>query len=273
MFFNFVASTIIYLTGFVAPVIPIQDEVRDPCYPSPCGIHSQCRNINGIPSCSCLEAYIGSPPNCRPECSINSECSSDKACIREKCRDPCPGACGISAQCNIINHTPICSCIAGYTGDPFINCVPAPPKRKIFRPIHKTPFNVSKIIASQPVLDDPCNPSPCGPNAECQNGICSCLREYQGDPYSGCRPECVLNSDCPRDKACLRSKCVDPCPGTCGQNALCEVINHIPMCSCPGGMAGNAFVQCRPLECTLKSILNEMLMKYLKILINNLFKK
>jgi hypothetical protein len=96
--------------------------------------------------------------------------------------------------------------------------------------------------------DDPCYPSPCGPNAQCNEGICTCLPEYQGDPYRGCRPECVLNSDCPRDKACIRNKCTDPCPGTCGQNAICDVINHIPMCSCPVGMAGNAFIECRPFK-------------------------
>ena len=148
--------------------------------------------------------------------------------MNEKCRDPCPGSCGIGARCNVINHTPICTCESGYTGDPFTNCYPEPPPPR------------------EPVRDDPCNPSPCGPNAQCNNGICTCLPEYQGDPYQGCRPECVLNSDCPRDKACIRSKCIDPCPGTCGQDAICEVINHIPMCSCPNGMAGNAFVQCRP---------------------------
>jgi hypothetical protein len=104
------------------------------------------------------------------------------------------------------------------------------------------------LLAKEPVLDDPCDPSPCGPNANCNNGVCTCLPEYRGDPYSGCRPECVLNSDCSRDKACLRSKCVDPCPGTCGQNAICDVINHVPMCSCPTGMAGNAFVECRPYQ-------------------------
>ncbi|XP_052871499.1 neurogenic locus notch homolog protein 1-like, partial [Anopheles cruzii] len=195
--------------------------VRNPCVPSPCGPRSQCRDINGSPSCSCLANYIGSPPNCRPECSINSECPSNQACMNEKCRDPCPGSCGINARCNVINHTPICTCEEGYTGDPFTSCRPMPPPH-------------------------PCNPSPCGANAQCNNGVCTCLPEYQGDPYRGCRPECVLNSDCARDRACIRSKCVDPCPGTCGQDALCEVINHIPMCRCPDGMAGNAFVQCRP---------------------------
>lgn len=102
------------------------------------------------------------------------------------------------------------------------------------------------LLGIATVQDDPCNPSPCGPNAQCDNGICSCLPEYQGDPYSGCRPECVLNSDCSRELACIQNKCRDPCPGTCATNALCQVINHIPICTCPTGMAGNAFVQCSP---------------------------
>lgn len=76
------------------------------------------------------------------------------------------------------------------------------------------------------------------------------MPEFHGDPYAGCRPECVLNSDCPRDKACLRSKCLNPCPGTCGENAICDVINHIPMCRCPDGTAGSAFIRCTPVPST-----------------------
>jgi hypothetical protein len=175
-----------------------------------------------------LATYVGSPPNCRPECTINSECPSNLACIREKCRDPCPGSCGAGARCSVINHTPICSCPDGYTGDPFSYCQLKPQE-------------------VEPAPVDPCNPSPCGPNARCDNGACTCLPEYQGDPYRGCRPECVLNSDCSRDKACIRNKCNDPCPGTCGQNAECSVINHIPTCSCISGYIGNAFVLCSPI--------------------------
>lgn len=95
---------------------------------------------------------------------------------------------------------------------------------------------------------DPCNPSPCGSNALCNDGICTCIAEYQGDPYRGCRPECITSSDCPRDKTCSRNKCVDPCSGTCGQNALCTVHEHIPMCSCIQGFSGNAFVLCSPIK-------------------------
>lgn len=96
------------------------------------------------------------------------------------------------------------------------------------------------------VEDDPCNPSPCGSNAQCFKGQCTCLPEFQGDPYSGCRPECVMSSDCDRTKACIGNKCKDPCPGVCASTAICSVVNHIPMCSCPERMTGNAFIECHP---------------------------
>lgn len=97
-----------------------------------------------------------------------------------------------------------------------------------------------------PPVVDPCYPSPCGPNSQCRDGICTCLPEYQGDPYAGCRPECVLNTECPRNRACIRNKCDDPCPGTCGQGATCYVLNHIPSCSCPEGFAGDPYLVCIP---------------------------
>lgn len=100
----------------------INDVVRDPCIPSPCGAFSECRDIGGVPSCSCLPTYRGSPPNCKPECTINAECPANMVCIRQRCSDPCPGLCGIMAECSIVNHVPICSCLPDYTGDPFVQC-------------------------------------------------------------------------------------------------------------------------------------------------------
>lgn len=102
------------------------------------------------------------------------------------------------------------------------------------------------VLAIEEPISDPCNPSPCATNAVCNDGICTCQTDYTGDPYTSCRPECVLNNDCPQNRACLRNKCIDPCLGTCGQGALCNVFNHVPMCTCPPGMAGNAFLMCSP---------------------------
>lgn len=75
---------------------------------------------------------MGSPPNCRPECTINSDCPSNKACMNQKCRDPCPGSCGLGANCAVLNHIPICTCPEGYTGDPFANCYLKPQRKIIY---------------------------------------------------------------------------------------------------------------------------------------------
>lgn len=93
-----------------------------------------------------------------------------------------------------------------------------------------------------------CQTSPCGINAVCKErnnaGSCSCLPEYYGDPYIECRPECVMNSDCPKTKSCFNQKCVDPCIGVCSSNAECFVVNHSPLCTCLSGYTGNPSVGC-----------------------------
>lgn len=95
---------------------------------------------------------------------------------------------------------------------------------------------------------NPCNPSPCGMNARCyvENGagFCICITNYHGDPYIACRPECVFNNDCPKEKACINNICQNPCQGLCGKNSICRVINHTPKCSCPPSMTGNSFDAC-----------------------------
>lgn len=96
---------------------------RNPCSPSPCGPNSVCRVINQQPVCSCVAGYLGAPPACRPECTVSSDCSLSEACSNQKCVNPCPGSCGFSTICNVVNHNPICSCLPGFTGDPFVRCI------------------------------------------------------------------------------------------------------------------------------------------------------
>lgn len=220
---------------------------QNPCQPSPCGPNSQCREINGQAVCSCIVGYIGSPPTCHPECVVNSDCPQNQACTNQKCRDPCPGTCGISAQCSVINHNPICSCPPRYTGDPFVRCQPISTINP--SPTYETPLNTHSILVDQPVQEpiDPCRPSPCGPNAECRavgdSPSCSCLADYVGNPPN-CKPECVSNSECPSNLACINLHCKDPCPGACGQNAECRVVSHAPMCICLDGYEGDPFTRC-----------------------------
>lgn len=108
---------------------------------------------------------------------------------------------------------------------------------------------------SVPRQPDPCTPSPCGPNAICQKqgttAVCVCPPGLLGDAssVSGCKPECVLSSDCPGDRACMNTKCVDPClRNVCGFGAVCQAINHSPLCSCPQPTVGNPFVECHEVQ-------------------------
>lgn len=242
----------------------VRDEpVVQPCQPSPCGPNSVCRVLNNHAVCTCKQNYIGSPPNCRPECVVSSECPLDKSCVKTKCVDPCPGTCGFNARCQVVNHNPICSCKAGFTGDPFVRCIPEERKNCLPRVAtcisqnqYNTPFLPSNALfqrAGRPVVQetptDPCIPSPCGPNSQCKavghTAACSCLPNYIGRAPN-CRPECTSNSQCTPMKACINERCGDPCPGSCGSNALCTVQNHQPNCRCIEGYEGDPYTSCSP---------------------------
>ena len=210
----------------------LQDTPLDtnPCQPSPCGPYSQCRNINDQASCSCLPNMIGHPPNCRPECLTNNDCSAKHSCMNQKCIDPCIGACSINAECRVVGHIPMCHCRDGFIGDPFSEC------------------NEKQQDYSVDVKK-PCSGNPCGVNAYCkeQNGVgaCVCMDDFTGNPYDMCRPQCILNSDCPSHLACVKNKCKNNCDGTCGLNADCQMINHNPVCNCIIGYTGDPYRHCQ----------------------------
>ena len=106
---------------------------------------------------------------------------------------------------------------------------------------------ISAIPTSPNVVEQPCNPTPCGPNSVCRpvgnSPVCSCQPGYLGVPPE-CRPECVSNSECAPSQACVNLKCQDPCPGTCGRDAQCRVVNHNPICVCPSGYTGDPLTGC-----------------------------
>jgi hypothetical protein len=117
---------------------PILNEPKsNPCVPSPCGPYSICRLIGDTAACSCQSNYIGKPPNCRPECVRNEECSLNLACSNEKCIDPCPGSCGVNSLCNVVRHSSVCSCSPGYTGDPFVACSQIPISKLLLFSLYK----------------------------------------------------------------------------------------------------------------------------------------
>ncbi|XP_046675556.1 neurocan core protein-like [Homalodisca vitripennis] len=101
--------------------------------------------------------------------------------------------------------------------------------------------------------EDPCL-NLCKGNSNCQvRGhvpYCSCKPGFAGDPFTGCNQrisalaQCETNEDCPRDRVCARKKCEDPCLGVCGYNSTCQVLDHVPYCSCRPGFYGDPFSKC-----------------------------
>lgn len=109
----------------------------------------------------------------------------------------------------------------------------------------------SFFSAQEDIYTNPCDPSPCGPNSQCKvtnsQSVCSCLPEYRGSPPN-CRPTCVVSTECTTDKVCQYQKCVSPCPGPCGGNSDCRVINHSPICTCKSRYTGDPFSNCYILQ-------------------------
>ncbi|XP_065215747.1 uncharacterized protein LOC135842290 [Planococcus citri] len=56
--------------------------------------------------------------------------------------------------------------------------------------------------------------------------------------------ECIFDSECPQNKACIGKKCRDPCDGMCGKNTKCGVDSHVPTCSCKDGLFGDPLTEC-----------------------------
>lgn len=102
----------------------VGDPVPNACIPSPCGPNSQCHDVNSQAICSCVPGYLGDAPYCKPECLSPSDCALIKTCVNQKCVDPCAGACGLQAKCEVINHNAVCYCPNRFTGDPFNRCSP-----------------------------------------------------------------------------------------------------------------------------------------------------
>lgn len=97
----------------------------------------------------------------------------------------------------------------------------------------------------------PCTASPCGPNTLCdtytdQVAVCGGCDSVNNGNDPLCHPECLSNTDCQFNQACIGWKCADPCLGSCGINANCQVILHAPVCSCPIGLYGNPYDSCSP---------------------------
>ncbi|KPJ11537.1 hypothetical protein RR48_08279 [Papilio machaon] len=222
------------------------------CGPHTCGVGAHCTHGSVRPVCACLPGHSGDPlSQCiKIECVSNDECRGHQSCVNQHCVNPCEGACGVNANCDVRQHVPVCSCPAGYTGNPFTACRVADPGCR-----HECESD-SDCGVQQSCRDfkciSPC--SDCGVNADCETvaahrAVCKCPRGYFGDPYRICTAECESDSQCPSYKpACVYNACVNPCTNACGVNADCNLRGLTPVCSCPRNMTGDPFTFCRPFE-------------------------
>ncbi|XP_059474496.1 neurogenic locus notch homolog protein 1-like [Neocloeon triangulifer] len=109
-------------------------EKVDLCQPNPCGTDARCvpghdNSGRERPVCTCPTGYIGDPlHHCRRgECITSEECASNRACFDNTCQNPCTRlSCGSNANCEVRNRVAVCSCPAGYSGDPLHNCYANP---------------------------------------------------------------------------------------------------------------------------------------------------
>ena len=92
----------------------------------PCGGNALCQGINHQYVCTCPVGLEGDPyVSCSSvECTDNSDCPPDKACVNKFCQDPCAieNPCTNSAECSVIGHEPNCKCPAGQEGDRGNSC-------------------------------------------------------------------------------------------------------------------------------------------------------
>lgn len=98
---------------------------------NPCAPTAICTVQNKRATCKCPAGLIGDPfSNCfketpaLPECTSDSDCSSNAACIDQRCLNPCAerNPCALNAECRVSQHRPLCYCPTGWGGDPQLEC-------------------------------------------------------------------------------------------------------------------------------------------------------
>ncbi|CAL4121255.1 unnamed protein product, partial [Meganyctiphanes norvegica] len=95
--------------------------------------------------------------------------------------------------------------------------------------------------------EEACSGIACGENGECfwdevqKKADCRCKGNDQYDPSTGQCQECVGNSNCQHDQACLSGTCRRVCDGACATGGQCTSQNHVAKCTCNGELKGNPY--------------------------------
>ena len=186
-------------------------------------------------------------------CESDNDCTISQACRNGDCVNPCVAdrPCVELATCSVNNHRARCQCPPGYTGDGFTRCEQIR-KGECEHDVDCPDSNA--CIDHQCV--DPCRVyDPCGKEALCETSshrpVCRCPSGWAGNPYEQCfKYECLVDDDCPFDKACVNKECTNPCNRLiCGSRAECRVDRHEAICFCPPGLQGNPVIACQEVGC------------------------
>ena len=241
---------------------------QNPCeIPGSCGADAICTPVNHNPMCSCPARTKGNPNvRCTPlECVSNSDCTSERTCVRNKCVDVCslPNVCGQNTECKATNHVSRCFCKPGFTGDPTLGCT----QLQLCTAEEQCP---SGMLCSFGICSPPCKSSrECLDNQICVGGTCAskCQDSSQCPLLHSCQngfcvqeSRCSTDVDCGEQDTCIGRdnglfECEDVCSGPviCGRNAICTSKSHKAVCTCPDGFFGNPNdekVGCQRIQCS-----------------------
>lgn len=245
----------------------------NPCILSdPCAREAECFGSNHKANCKCPSGYSGDPfVRCeRLECYSHQDCPNDKACLENRCVNPCsPIAnppCAHNAECYPQNHAASCVCPENLPeGNPLAYCLGRTPTEQ---PLCVYDSDCpSKLACIKEQCVNPCEViAPCHRTATCsvidttpmRTMACTCREGWVPNDNGECQailipipPGCSKDDDCSNNEACINRICRNPCD--CGVNAICEIRNHKPICSCKEGFEGNPNIFCRTIGCRIDS--------------------
>lgn len=223
----------------------------------PCANPATCEVSPTLPVrtmlCTCPPGFVSNGGGiCRPvieffesTCEIDSNCTSNHACISSVCKNPCD--CGPNTDCIMKDHKPVCACRQGFIGDASSGCYEIQCQSDSHCADDETCINRRCVPACS------VNANTCGQSAECygleHRASCRCKIGTVGNPSIACTPiGCRTDTDCPSDKSCINSKCDTPCNADiCQEPAQCKVHLHQAHCACPPGFT-NTGKECRKTE-------------------------
>lgn len=121
------------------------------------------------------------------ECSSDSDCLHDKACVNGNCLNPCLHSsvlCGRGAECRVQLHQAQCVCPSGTQGDPFVSCITSICQYNEDCADHEACDRLNRLC--RPV----CSEDTCANTALCvgrnHQPSCTCPPGTAGNPYLEC---------------------------------------------------------------------------------------